>query len=265
MKTTSRYQAHQPDAQGMIPYSAEEDAVWQTLFSPQQARAKHYCSRVFTDGLALLALSPQRIPQCAEVSLRLQQATGWSVTPVPALIGFDRFYQLLSARIFPAASFIRSRDELEYLQEPDIFHEIFGHTPLLAHPQIAEFSHHIGVLGTKARPQDHVWLARLYWFTVEFGLIREQGELKALGAGLASSASELPYAIKSPQAKRQPFDLMDVLRTPYRIDIHQPQYFVLEGLDQLYDLISTDVLGAIHHAQALGLHAPLYAPKAALN
>ncbi|WP_020681083.1 phenylalanine 4-monooxygenase [Marinobacterium rhizophilum] len=265
MKTSSRYQAHKPNAQGLISYSAEEHSVWQTLFSPQQAQAKQYCSQVFNNGLARLALDPARIPQCAEVSQHLQQATGWSVTPVPALIGFDRFYQLLSSRIFPAASFIRSREELEYLQEPDIFHEIFGHTPLLANPDIAEFSHHIGVLGSQARPEDHVWLARLYWFTVEFGLIRENGQIKALGAGLASSASELPYAIESPQARRQPFDLLDVLRTPYRIDIHQPLYFVLEGLDQLLELTRTDVLGAIHHARALGLHAPLFAPKTALN
>lgn len=265
MKTTSRYQAHQPDAQGMIPYSADEHAVWQTLFSPQKARARQYCSHVFTDALEQLALGPTRIPQCADVSHRLQQVTGWRVTPVPALIGFERFYQLLSSRIFPAASFIRSRDELEYLQEPDIFHEIFGHTPLLANPVIAEFSHHIGVLGSQAPAQDHVWLARLYWFTVEFGLIRENGQIKALGAGLASSASELPYAIESPAAERRPFDLMDVLRTPYRIDIHQPLYFVLDGLNQLHELIHTDVPGAIHHAQALGLHPPRFAPRAALN
>jgi phenylalanine-4-hydroxylase len=265
MKTTSRYQAHQPDKHGLIPYSPEEDSVWQTLYRPQQRQAQRYCSQVFTEGLATLSLAPDRIPQCAEVSQQLQQATGWRVTPVPALIPFDRFYQLLSSRIFPAASFMRSRDELEYLQEPDIFHEIFGHTPLLTHSAIAEFSHHIGVLGCQARPQDHVWLARLYWFTVEFGLIRENGQIRALGAGLASSASELPYAIESPLAERQPFDLMTVLRTPYRIDIHQPLYFVLDSLDQLRELTRTDVLEAIHQAQALGLHPPRYAPKATLN
>ncbi|MFC6671202.1 phenylalanine 4-monooxygenase [Marinobacterium aestuariivivens] len=214
MKTTSRYNAYEPDACGHIHYSADDDAVWHDLIIPQRARTDRYCSRIFRSGLDSLQLSDDRIPQCSEVSERLEAATGWRVTPVPALISFDRFYALLADRRFPAASFIRARDEMDYLQEPDIFHEIFGHTPLLANPQIAEFSHRIGQLGCRARPEDHVWLARLYWFTVEFGLIREDGRIRALGAGLASSASELPYAVDGDIALRQPFDLLEVLRTP---------------------------------------------------
>lgn len=262
MTTTSRYQAYTPDASGHIHYSAEDDAVWRDLIIPQRARTLRHCSRVFQQGLDTLQMADDRIPQCREISDRLQATTGWRVTPVPALISFDRFYALLADRRFPAASFIRSREEMDYLQEPDIFHEIFGHTPLLANPVIAEFSHHIGRLGCRARPEDHVWLARLYWFTVEFGLIRENGDIRALGAGLASSASELPWAVEDGEPLRRPFDLIEVLRTPYRIDIHQPVYYVLDGLEQLHALMDRDLPAAIDRARSLGLRAPLYAPRA---
>lgn len=262
MTKTSRYQAYQPDASGHIHYSADDNTVWHELIMPQRARTERYCSRVFRDGLETLRMPNDHIPQCREISEALDSATGWQVTPVPALISFDRFYTLLAERRFPAASFIRSREEMDYLQEPDIFHEIFGHTPLLANPTIAEFSHHIGELGCRASADYHVWLARLYWFTVEFGLIREGGEIRALGAGLASSASELPWAVESEEPLRRPFDLIDVLRTPYRIDIHQPAYYVLDDLEQLQALMGTDLLAAIDRARALGLQAPLYAPKA---
>ncbi|GGB94522.1 phenylalanine 4-monooxygenase [Marinobacterium zhoushanense] len=262
MKKVSRYQAYQPDASGYIPYSREDDSIWHDLIVPQRKKAERYCSQVFLKGLAKLDLDNDRIPQCLALSEQLQKVTGWSVTPVPALISFDRFYSLLAERRFPAASFIRSREEMEYLQEPDIFHEIFGHTPLLATPDLAEFSHRIGLIGSRARSEDHVWLARLYWFTVEFGLIREHGQIRSLGAGLASSSSELPYAVESDIPLRQPFDLLELLRTPYRIDIHQPTYFVLDGVDQLLGLSEKEILSAIKQARAKGLHAPLYAPKA---
>lgn len=262
MKTTSRYQAYQPDATGHIPYSRADDSIWHDLIVPQRQRAQRYCSERFLQGLGSLQLDDNRIPQCTALSKRLQAVTGWDVIPVPALISFDRFYSLLAKRHFPAASFIRSREEMEYLQEPDIFHEIFGHTPLLATPDLAAFSHRIGQIGARARPEDHVWLARLYWFTIEFGLIREHGKLRSLGAGLASSASELPYAVDSDIPLRKPFDLVELLRTPYRIDIHQPIYFVLDGVEQLLELGEREILAAISLARSKGLYAPLYAPKA---
>jgi len=262
MKTASRYRAYRPDASGRIPYSRDDDSIWHDLILPQRKRAQRYCSRVFLEGLARLELDDDRIPQCIALSERLQAITGWSVTPVPALISFDRFYSLLAERRFPAASFIRSREEMDYLQEPDIFHELFGHTPLLATPNLAEFSHRIGRIGCRVRAEDHVWLARLYWFTVEFGLIREQGRIRSLGAGLASSAGELPYAVDSDIPLRKPFDLLELLRTPYRIDIHQPIYFVLDSVEQLLELSEGEILSTVGQARAKGLHAPLYAPKA---
>ncbi|MDG2451296.1 MAG: phenylalanine 4-monooxygenase [Paracoccaceae bacterium] len=191
----------------------------------------------------------------------LMDQTGWQVEPVPALIGFSQFFGMLSKATFPAASFIRGREDFDYIEEPDIFHEIYGHTPLLTDPRFAKFSQKIGETGTKCDKSEYSWLIRLYWFTVEFGLIREGHEIKALGSGLASSPGELDHSINEPTVVRKPFDIIDILRTPYRIDINQPIYFVLENVDQLLEAAERDLVTDIRHAKALGLHAPSYPPK----
>lgn len=258
MSKSTRYTARTPDAEGRIEYTSDEHAVWRDLLATQLRQVPRYACPEYLEALARMDFPAERIPQCDEVSAVLGPATGWRVRPVPALIDFGRFYAMLDAREFPAASFIRSREDFEYLQEPDIFHELFGHTPLLTDARIAEFTRAIGAAGLRASPRDYSWLARLYWFTVEFGLLETPLGVRACGAGLVSSISELRYAIDSDTPRRKPFDPIDVLRTPYRIDIQQPVYFVLDSLDRLRDLARTDLLALVAQARALGLHAPAY-------
>lgn len=262
MPKTSTYTAMIPDAAGRVPYSPEEDAVWRDLIVRQLPSVQARMAAPYLDGLQRLGLPMDRVAQCTEVSARLAEATGWRVEPVPALIPFGRFFGLLAERCFPAASFIRRREDFDYIEEPDIFHEIFGHTPLLTDPRFAAFSQAIGQAGLKVAKADYVWLIRLYWFTIEFGLTRENGALKGLGSGLASSIAELEWAT-SGQPELRPFDVLDILRTPYRIDILQPVYFVIEDLDDLFAAARRDLLADVATARALGLHAPKYPAKVA--
>lgn len=259
----TNYVAKVPDAAGIIAYTAEEDAIWRDLVARQGPNVRRLAARPYLDGLDLLQMPQDRVPQCAEISARLRDLTGWRVEPVPALISFGRFFAMLADRCFPAASFIRSRKDFDYIEEPDIFHEVFGHTPLLTDPRFAAFSQAVGVAGMRAAKEDYAWLIRLYWFTIEFGLTVEDGQIKALGSGLASSPTELLWAAgeAAGQPERRPFDVIDILRTPYRIDIHQPVYFVLERLDDLFAAARRDLLADVATARAMGLHAPKYPPK----
>ncbi len=254
----SSYVSKPVDANGVAEYTDEENAVWNTLITRQLALIKDRACDEYIHGINLLNMSVDRIPQCNEISAALQEATGWALEPVPALIPFEKFFNLLANRRFPAATFIRRLDELDYLQEPDIFHEIFGHCPLLTNPAYAEFTHTYGKLGLSASKEDRVLLARLYWFTIEFGLLKQKDQLRIYGGGILSSKGETVYALEDTHAARKPFDALDVLRTPYRIDIMQPVYFVINNFDTLYDLTNMDLLGLIHKARTLGEHAPLY-------
>lgn len=260
MPKSTEYEAKTPDAQGFIAYDDQENAVWRDLVARQLPAVRAHMARPYLKGLKLLDLPVDRVPQCPDVSAKLGALTGWRVEPVPALIGFGRFFGMLSQRTFPAASFIRKRKHFDYIEEPDIFHEIFGHTPLLTDPAFAAFSQAIGEAGTRCDKADYSWLIRLYWFSIEFGLLREDGALKALGSGLASSVTELPWSL-SGGPEHRPFDVIDMLRTPYRIDIHQPVYFVIEDLDELFAAARRDLLADIAEARRLGLHAPKYPPK----
>ena len=262
MPKTTSYVAMLPDATGHIPYSAADDAVWRDLMARQLPAVRARMARPYIDGLARLDLPRSRVAQCTEVSASLRAATGWSVEPVPALIPFGRFFALLADRRFPAASFIRRREDFDYIEEPDIFHEIFGHTPLLTDPRFAAFSEAIGKAGLQADKADYAWLIRLYWFTIEFGLTREDGTIKGLGSGLASSIAELEWAT-SGQPKLRAFDVIDILRTPYRIDILQPVYFLIDALDDLFTAASRDLLADVARARALGLHPPEFARRPA--
>ena len=259
MAKSSKYVAKQADANGFIRYTDEEHAVWHDLIVPQRERVRAYACQEYVDALARMELADDRVPQCSEVSSVLLDYTGWQVVPVPALIDFTEFFRLLSEKKFPAASFIRSREEMDYLQEPDIFHEIFGHTPLLTDARYAEFVAAYGRAGLAAPKEDHVWLARLFWFTVEFGLVARDSKNEVYGAGIVSSKSELGYSIDSAKPDRWQFDMTDVLRTPYRIDILQAVYFVIQSFDELYELANQDLLVAIRRAKAMGMKAPTYA------
>ena len=261
MPKSTKYQAKHPDATGYIHYTPEEDAVWRDLVAQQTPKVQKYAAQPFLDGQAALNLSATRVPQCNEVSEVLRDLTGWSVAPVPALIGFSKFFGMLAERSFPAASFIRSREDFDYIEEPDIFHEIYGHTPLLTDQRFADFSQKIGQVGLECDASEYAWLIRLYWFTIEFGLIRERGKIKALGSGLASSPGELRHSVNEQTVERRPFDVIDILRTPYRIDINQPIYFVLETVDQLLEASQRDLIADIKKAKSLGLFAPTYPEK----
>lgn len=261
MAKSSRYAAKVPDANGIIPYSEEEHAVWAELYARQMQVIEGRVCQEFLDGLETLALPANRIPQAREVSAVLRARTGWEVAPVPALINFDRFFALLAEKKFPAASFIRSREDMDYLQEPDIFHEIFGHATMLTNPAFADFTHAYGKAGIKASKAERVYLARLYWFTVEFGLLQTAQGLRICGGGIASSPGETHYALDSPEPIRRPFDPIDALRTPYRIDIYQSVYFVLDRMDDLFALARADLLALIREARALGAFAPTFPPK----
>ncbi len=262
MAKSTRYVAKIPDKNGVIHYTDEENAIWNELITRQKAVIRDRACAEYLEALERLDLPEDRVPQCKEVSRVLRQHTGWEVEPVPALINFDKFFRLLANKKFPAASFIRSREELDYLQEPDIFHEIFGHTPLLTDPRFAAFTHAYGKAGLAASKEDRVMLARLYWFTVEFGLIHRPEEgLRTYGAGIVSSIGETPYALESEVPERRRFDPVDALRTPYRIDIFQTVYFVIESFDELFSLAQKDLLALIREARRLGMHEPTFPPK----
>ena len=262
MPKSTDYVARLPDATGHIPYDAAEDAVWRDLLARQLPSVRARMAAPYLDGLARLDLPTDRVAQCAEVSEVLRAKTGWRVEPVPALIPFGRFFALLADRCFPAASFMRRREHFNYIEEPDIFHEIFGHAPLLTDPRFAAFSQAIGQAGVRAEKADYAWLIRLYWFTIEFGLTRRGGEIMGLGSGLASSIAELEWAT-SGRPELRPFEVIDILRTPYRIDILQPLYFVIEDLDVLFAAARRDLLADVATARGLGLHPPKYPPKLA--
>lgn len=262
MGETTTYVARTPDARGFVQYTDAENAIWAELFARQRKAITNAACDEHVHGLELLQLPQDRVPQLPEVSAVLKRETGWELAAVPALIPFEEFFQLLASKRFPAATFVRRRDELDYLQEPDIFHELFGHSPMLTNQYFADFTHAYGKLGLNASEEDREFLARLYWFTVEFGLIRKPGgPLRIYGGGIISSIGETDYAINSEKPRREPFRILDALRTPYRIDIMQPLYYVIEDLRELYELAQTDLMREIVEAKRLGLFAPLFAPK----
>jgi phenylalanine-4-hydroxylase len=257
----TKYSAKPMNDKGVVEWTDEENAIWHDLITRQRRVIQDRACQDYLDGLDALNLPDDRVPQLSEVSSVLKKTTGWEVAWVPALIPFSTFFELLANKKFPCATFIRSREEFDYLQEPDIFHEIFGHTPLLTNPYFADFTEHYGRLGLAASKEDRVFLARMYWFTVEFGLIQRPEGLRIYGGGILSSPGETIYALDSDKPERQPFDLMNVLRTPYRIDIMQPIYFVIEEMRQLYEIAQMDIMAYVEKAKALGLFPPKFPPK----
>jgi phenylalanine-4-hydroxylase len=215
-------------------YTTSEHAVWDTLFARQAKMLPGRVTDAFLRGLDVLRLSRPGIPDFAELSQRLRELTGWSVVAVPGLVPDDVFFEHLANRRFVAGRFIRRPDQLDYLQEPDVFHDLFGHVPLLADPVFADYMQAYGEGGLKAlRLGSLEKLARLYWYTVEFGLIRENGALKLYGSGIVSSFGESIYALDDPRPNRIVFDLERVMRTNYRIDDYQQTYFVIDSFEQL--------------------------------
>ncbi len=214
-------------------YSEEEQAVWRLLVERQSALARQYACAEFLNGLKTLGIG-DTIPDFAAVNAKLEPLTGWRVVGVPGLIPDAAFYDHLAHRRFPVTVWIRKREELDYLVEPDLFHDFFGHVPLLTDPVFADYMQEYGRRGVEAGPNVHL-LARLYWFTVEFGLIRTPQGLKAYGAGILSSAAEVKHAIEGQGVQRLPFDPAKAMQSPYEIDKLQPIYFVLDDFRQLME------------------------------
>lgn len=261
MAKTSKYTAHQPDENGHVDYPEHEHRIWQTLYQRQKEILVGAACDEYLAGVELLKLPQDRIPQLSEVDEVLLTATGWKTSGVAALISFDKFFSLLASKQFPVATFIRTKEELDYLQEPDVFHEVFGHCPLLTHEAFAHFTQQYGELAYAASKEDRVFLARLYWFTVEFGLLRTAQGLRIYGGGILSSPGETDYALNDPSVDRRVFNISDVLRTPYRIDIMQPIYYVLDSIEQLFDIANMDIMGEVKKAKALGLFEPTFPAK----
>lgn len=173
-----QYRSKPVNQEGRVEWSREEDAIWRDLVTRQMGVIQNRACEAYLHGLTLLDLPQDRVPQLPEINRVLMETTGWQVEPVPALIDFDRFFNLLGNKRFPVATFLRTRDEFDYLQEPDFFHEIFGHCAMLTNPDFAAFTEHYGQLGQAATPKQRAYLARLYWFTVEFGLVKEGDKTK---------------------------------------------------------------------------------------
>jgi phenylalanine-4-hydroxylase len=216
-------------------YSPEEHAIWSTLYARQSALLERYAAPEVRAGLAALGIDARTIPRFSAVNARLAPLTGWRIVAVPGLIPEDQFFAHLAARAFPVSVWIRQPHELDYLAEPDLFHDFYGHVALLANPVFARFMQAYGVAGQKARAHGAVaLLARVYWYTVEFGLLRAADGLRAYGAGILSSKGETVYAIESEEPNRVAFELERVMRTDYRIDGYQRLYFVIDSFEQLF-------------------------------
>ncbi|WP_119390594.1 phenylalanine 4-monooxygenase [Taklimakanibacter lacteus] len=219
-------------------YSSEDHAIWRTLFERQLSTLKGQVAQEYLDGLEALGIGPDGVPDFAKMNARLRKITGWEVVAVPGLIPSRPFFQMLANRQFPAGTFIRSRAQLDYLEEPDIFHDVFGHVPLLTNPAYARYMNEYGRIGLQAIERKAVkFLARLNWYTIEFGLIRKPEGVKIYGAGIVSSYGEAKYVAQDASAHHLSFDLTRVLRTGYYIDDFQASYFVIERFEDLFDVL----------------------------
>ncbi len=232
----SRAAADYTVSQDWERYTPEDHAVWAALYRRQLELVSHYAAPEFLSGTRALGASAARIPRFEVVNEVLAGATGWRIVAVPGLIPDQAFFDHLAQRRFPVTVWIRRREELDYLVEPDVFHDFFGHVPLLTNPVFARFMQAYGQAGPKAMATAGGlrMLSRLYWYMVEFGLIRTTAGLRVYGAGILSSRGETVYSIESAQPQRLRFELTRVMRTDYRIDAFQRTYFVLESFDELF-------------------------------
>ncbi len=239
--------------QNWADYTAEDHATWDTLFARQSKLLPGRASNAWLRGLDVLKLSKPGIPDFEELSERLTKLTGWSVVAVPGLVPDDVFFDHMANRRFVAGNFIRRPDQLDYLQEPDVFHDVFGHVPMLADPVFADYLAAYGRGGQRALGLDALkYLGRLYWYTVEFGLIAEPEGLRIYGSGIVSSYAETRFALDDPSPNRIALDLARVMRTEYRIDDFQQNYFVIPSFEELLRLtVETDFAPLYEELKAL--------------
>jgi phenylalanine-4-hydroxylase len=244
--------------QGWERYTPDDHETWRLLFERQLHTLKGHVAEEYLQGLQELGIGARGVPDFRRMNERLMRITGWQVVAVPGLIPSRPFFELLASRRFPSGTFIRTREQLDYLEEPDIFHDVFGHVPLLANPAYAEYMHEYGRLGLEAIEKKGVkFLARLNWYTIEFGLIRAQQGIRIYGAGIVSSYGEAKYAVGDPSANQLAFDLERVLRTGYYIDDFQAAYFVIERFEDLFDILKrTDFAAEYERLRGLPAHTP---------
>lgn len=238
-------------------YTAAEHAVWKTLFERQSRLLPGRACDALIDGIRHLPMEPDQIPDFRRLNEVLMRATGWQIVAVPGLVPDAVFFEHLAHRRFPAGQFIRQAHQLDYLQEPDVFHDVFGHVPLLLNPAMADFIQAYGAGGLRAQalgvlPQ----LARVYWYTVEFGLVQQKDGLRIYGAGIASSYTESVFALDDPSPNRVGFALERVMRTDYHIDDFQETYFAIPHLDALLELAQVDFAPLYERVRGLPPYAP---------
>jgi phenylalanine-4-hydroxylase len=227
--------------QGWERYTPEEHATWKTLYARQTRLLPGRACDEFVQGMRDLPIGADAIPDFRRLNDVLMRRTGWQVVAVPGLVPDEVFFEHLANRRFPAGHFIRKPHELDYLEEPDVFHDVFGHVPMLMNPAIADYIQAYGVGGLRARKLGALdKLARVYWYTVEFGLVQQKNGLRIYGAGIASSPSESIFALEDTSPNRLRFDLPRVMRTRYRIDDFQETYFVINSFDELLELATID-------------------------
>jgi phenylalanine-4-hydroxylase len=219
-------------------YTPEQHAVWGLLYARRMRELRESGSRVFLDGAEAIGLRADRVPDLAEVNARLAARTGWAAVPVRGFIPAREFFLCLAHRRFPTTVIVRPREQLDYLPEPDIFHDVFGHVPLHADPVFGDFLQRFGrVAGLARSDEETTRMARLFWFTVEFGLVREDGRVKVYGSGLISSAGDAANAL-GPDCERRPFSLDAVIAQPFEIDRYQDVLFVADGFEPLFAAVT---------------------------
>lgn len=218
-------------------YTEKDQKIWHILFEKQQLVLEDKASKSFLEGIDICGFKSNEIPKVEEINANLKKATGWEMYVVPGLIADKPFFEFLSNKKFPVSTWIRSVKELEYLEEPDMFHDFYGHVPLLSKKAFVDFIEGLANLALKyiENPYAIELLSRLYWFTIEFGLIKEDGRLKIYGAGILSSPSESFYSVNNKQVPRYRFDIRHILKTPYYKHDFQKQYFVINSYEQLYN------------------------------
>lgn len=230
-------------------YTAADFGVWKLLFDRQMANLQQYAALRFLQSLEKIRFRADRIPRFENVNQLLAAQTGWQITVVPNIVPDRDFFEMLRQQRFPATTWLRRPDQLDYLEEPDMFHDVFGHLPFLSDPDYCAFLSRLAAIGMRFIDDTAViqMLSRLYWFTIEFGLVREEGQLKIYGSGLLSSYGETLYSV-SEEPQHLPFDVQTLLHTPYRNDVIQDKYFVVASFEQLFGCLdeAESILEAIY-------------------
>lgn len=241
-------------------FTPKDDAMWSKLYKKQSTQLQNIATKTFLKKLEQFNLPTNRVPTLNEISERLLSATGWQVRPVKGLIGYNTYFSLLKRRQFPVAMFMRTENEENLSKDPDLFHEVFGHCTMLMFQPYADFMQSFAEFALSVLPDDQPLFSRLIWFTTETGLIRSEGEIKVFGSSVLSSYDEARYAVYHASPIRKPFDIVNIFREPYRADILQKVYYILDHPNQLYSLLNdtSALYEALEIARSLGEFEPLF-------